>query len=1281
MGQRIARHLMFSGVKQYHQRSHQVAINKWQRALRRLKDDEDRFITLGYLAQAFCDLCDFGQMLHYALLQMELANSRQDDVMKSEAFLNLSKAYEKLSDFPKAISYGKASLQHSSMDPRTPGYANLSIAISYISSSQFQSALNSFEQAMNVANQTCDKLLELQVCIGLGSLFTILKDIGKALLFLQNSLQILQSITVDHLHAKYKCVILYHLSVVLKIKGNLVDAKEACEEGLRLASETNNRAIYGRCLCSMADIYRELGETEAMETITKSWARYEAAFRLMNKINDRMGEVLVLSSMAKSASENKSHYTGQCECQAIQLNRKCLEITKAIGCKHAMMKCHLRLQELYQQLADEDSEEICKKSATALIQEMELFCNFCGQRYGTTDESLRALRCSHIFHEKCLHLFLSQQPEQNCPKCHSKAILSDNISIQRNLEAAAITAEIKNNYNLSQFMKQKRSNGVLDDTAVNFGSNKPIKPLPPVRSHHQILDELPPVPNDLLFNCKAHTLPETSKFSLSSTQHVPPHCMAKKYYEPEVVTNTITTNSACFDYGSARKYGISIGDLPECVVFLNSTNNDTSILLPKADDDEEEKKELFSLVESILGAPEETKTVEQITKTSRLEELKMDPKLLENYTSIIINFERICHNYGDFYWFNTTEDANNLKINNDSIICDPYKLELQPSEDTMKDFETKLNKIVLNYILKTDLFNYGFKRGNITTIGKLKEELGEKDENMGVIIEKLHEALRLNKLIRRKREIESSKGETKAEESNLEPVIDLDDKDDDRWIEKIKKETNKIDEEREVWVEINNIGNANSILKMYSPIAAAALNLSIDDELFEKHKEVVLYLTGICEPFHPLITEEASSEGVDSDQSIGVNITALIENGVDLSELAKTLKDDVAVDQILTRTHLINKTLGGSYVKPLLVKSYYDLYSAPIVFPGSAVEVRFGIYIESMSNFQTTTMDYDMDIYLIMAWRDIRLKNNYSSPILVKEEDILEQLWRPDPFFSNAKEAEYHEVTFLNFLMRIFSDGLILYETRIKLKPACNLVLCKYPHDQQICDLKIKSFAYPVSTVRFEWFSEKQNAVDKNPEVKLPELYIDKYEPVLCNKTRKSGNFSCLRAVFLLKRDVGYHIAQTYVPTSLALMFSWVGVWLPEEFMEGRIGVAITVLLTLSTESAGAREHLPSVSYLKAIDLWFGYITGFVFVTLLQTLVVIGFEKKANNLRKDVRKREKSLNFDEAEQLLKKAQYYHRLARMSDNVCRVFYPVTFILFLMMYFFIYTEGRQDDCLTR
>ncbi|RCN49389.1 Cation transporter family protein [Ancylostoma caninum] len=375
------------------------------------------------------------------------------------------------------------------------------------------------------------------------------------------------------------------------------------------------------------------------------------------------------------------------------------------------------------------------------------------------------------------------------------------------------------------------------------------------------------------------------------------------------------------------------------------------------------------------------------------------------------------------------------------------------------------------------------------------------------------------------------------------------------------------------------------------------------------------------------------------------------------------------------------RTLGGSFILPVLNKNQYDPFSAPIVFQGSAVVVRFGIYIESMSNFQTSTMDYDMDIYLMMSWRDARLVNPYDKPILVKEEEILDKIWRPDPFFANAKEAEFHEVTFLNFLMRIFPDGLVLYETRVKIKPSCNLILCKYPHDKQTCDLLIKSFAYPVETVRFEWFTRRVDAIDKNPDVKLPELYIDRYEPTVCTKARKSGAFSCLRAVFRLKRDVGFHIAQTYIPTSLALMFSWVGVWLPEEFMEGRIGVAITVLLTLSTESAGAREHLPSVSYLKAIDLWFGFITGFVFFTLLQTLFVIGFDKRANQLKKWALKTKSDMTEDQRDMMMQKAKRYHKTGRYLDNFCRVFYPLSFLLFLIMYYFVFTEGRQDDCINR
>lgn len=486
------------------------------------------------------------------------------------------------------------------------------------------------------------------------------------------------------------------------------------------------------------------------------------------------------------------------------------------------------------------------------------------------------------------------------------------------------------------------------------------------------------------------------------------------------------------------------------------------------------------------------------------------------------------------------------------------------------------------------------------------------------------------------------------------------------------------------WIEIDASDLINPTLLISSPEAVAALGLEVDTTAFQRFENVGLYLPGICSEYVPKAIDEFNSssfEGIEIEGPIGVNISALELAGVNLTSLADKLRNDTEVDEILSRTNGSSKNLGGSYILPVLSKNQYDPFSAPIVFQGSAVVVRFGIYIESMSNFQTSTMDYDMDIYLMMSWRDARLVNPYDKPILVKEEDILEKIWRPDPFFANAKEAEFHEVTFLNFLMRIFPDGLVLYETRVKIKPSCNLILCKYPHDKQTCDLLIKSFAYPVETVRFEWFTRRKDAIDKNPDVKLPELYIDRYETTTCANERKSGAFSCLRAVFRLKRDVGFHIAQTYIPTSLALMFSWVGVWLPEEFMEGRIGVAITVLLTLSTESAGAREHLPSVSYLKAIDLWFGFITGFVFFTLLQTLFVIGFDKRANQLKKWAGRKTADITEEIREALLQKATRYHKTGRYLDNFCRVFYPLSFILFLLMYYFVFTEGRQDDCMNR
>ncbi|KIH51180.1 hypothetical protein ANCDUO_18737 [Ancylostoma duodenale] len=57
----------------------------------------------------------------------------------------------------------------------------------------------------------------------------LFRDLSKALIFLRNAMAIIQSVTVDDVHAKYRCTILYHLSVALRMRGSLVEAKEACD--------------------------------------------------------------------------------------------------------------------------------------------------------------------------------------------------------------------------------------------------------------------------------------------------------------------------------------------------------------------------------------------------------------------------------------------------------------------------------------------------------------------------------------------------------------------------------------------------------------------------------------------------------------------------------------------------------------------------------------------------------------------------------------------------------------------------------------------------------------------------------------------------------------------------------------------------------------------------------------------------------------------------------------------------------------------------------------------
>lgn len=73
-----------------------------------------------------------------------------------------------------------------------------------------------------------------------------------------------------------------------------------------------------------------------------------------------------------------------------------------------------------------------------------------------------------------------------------------------------------------------------------------------------------------------------------------------------------------------------------------------------------------------------------------------------------------------------------------------------------------------------------------------------------------------------------------------------------------------------------------------------------------------------------------------------------------------------------------------------------------------------------------------MNIFLRQRWNDprLRLPTDFKSDSLTIDPNMFQCLWKPDLFFANEKNANFHDVTQDNILLFIFRNGDILISMR-----------------------------------------------------------------------------------------------------------------------------------------------------------------------------------------------------------------------------------------------------------
>ncbi|KAJ7993370.1 hypothetical protein DPEC_G00271710 [Dallia pectoralis] len=326
-----------------------------------------------------------------------------------------------------------------------------------------------------------------------------------------------------------------------------------------------------------------------------------------------------------------------------------------------------------------------------------------------------------------------------------------------------------------------------------------------------------------------------------------------------------------------------------------------------------------------------------------------------------------------------------------------------------------------------------------------------------------------------------------------------------------------------------------------------------------------------------------------------------------------------------------NEPGNMSFVKETVDKLLkgYDIRLRPD-FGGAPVAVGMSIDVSSIDMVSEVNMDYTLTMYFQQSWRDKRLAYAGIPLNLTLDNRVADQLWVPDTYFLNDKKSFVHGVTVKNRMIRLHPDGTVLYGLRITTTAACMMDLRRYPLDEQNCTLEIESYGYTTDDIEFYW-NGGENAVTGVTRIKLPQFSIMDYKLVSKNVIFSTGAYPRLSLSFKLKRNIGYFILQTYMPSILITILSWVSFWINYDASAARVALGITTVLTMTTINTHLRETLPKIPYVKAIDMYLMGCFVFVFLALLEyAFVNYIFFGRGPQMQKKQAERAEKVNHDRA---------------------------------------------------
>jgi hypothetical protein len=274
--------------------------------------------------------------------------------------------------------------------------------------------------------------------------------------------------------------------------------------------------------------------------------------------------------------------------------------------------------------------------------------------------------------------------------------------------------------------------------------------------------------------------------------------------------------------------------------------------------------------------------------------------------------------------------------------------------------------------------------------------------------------------------------------------------------------------------------------------------------------------------------------------------------------------------------------------------------------PKKPDEVTVGVYINDIQQLDLQTHSYVMDFYVWFRWQNPD----------INPQATLE--------FMNPYQLWGHINTPLYEAPQDLPDGWKYAAIRYQGQFNSKLPLEKYPFDRQSLVVEFEDNSSGSNGLKFV---ADTNAVTINPELTLPGYILEKPSLMIADKPYPT-NFGDTRLTELepyshvtvtvpVHRPWFTYAIKVILPIFLVAACAALVFFIHPSFVEGRIGMGITALLTLVALQLTSNSQLPEVDYLMMIDML--YIAAYLFVIAsLAQAVRTSWHTESNQTAKSV---------------------------------------------------------------